>query len=109
MAQLNIKNREIENEQFEFKTGDIVFLGPNLTLRNCTLVLKVAARDLILISPRLIDCTIHVKKELKNLRWYDAFLKGCRFTGLSTAASRIATSPAHSWTPAASSTAMPAP
>ncbi|HZI11843.1 MAG TPA: hypothetical protein VE153_15775 [Myxococcus sp.] len=84
MGQLNIENRELENERLEFKTGDIVFLGPNLTLRKCTLVLRVAARDLILIGPRLIDCTIHVKKELKNLRWYSAFLKGCQFTGRMT-------------------------
>jgi hypothetical protein len=84
MSQLNIENREIENERLEFKTGDIVFLGPNLTLRNCTLVLRVAARDLVLVSPRLIDCTIQVKKELKNLRWYKTSLKGCRFTGKMT-------------------------
>lgn len=84
MSQFNIENRELMNERLEFKTGDIVFLGPNLTLRSCTLVLKVAARDLILINPRLIDCTIQVKKELRNLRWCGTFLKGCRFTGRMT-------------------------
>ena len=84
MAQLNIENRVIENERIEINAGDIGFLGPNLTLQNCTLVLRVATRNLILIAPRLINCTIEVKKELKNLRWCSAFLKGCRFTGAMT-------------------------
>ncbi|MFP2904227.1 hypothetical protein ACLESD_03950 [Pyxidicoccus sp. 3LFB2] len=84
MAQLNIEDREIENERIEVNAGDIGFLGPNLTLRNCTLVLRVATRNLILIGPRLIDCTIEVKKELRNLRWCSAFLKGCRFKGAMT-------------------------
>jgi hypothetical protein len=84
MAQLNIEHRDIENERLEINAGDIGFLGPNLTLRKCTLVLRVATRNLILIGPRLIDCTIEVKRELKNLRWCKAFLKGCRFTGTMT-------------------------
>ena len=84
MAQLNIENRDVENERIEVNSGDIAFLGPNLTLRKCTLVLRIAARNLILVKPRLIDCTIEVKKELKNLRWCKATLKGCRFTGAMT-------------------------
>ncbi len=81
MSQLNIENQEIVNERLEFKSGDIGFLGPNLTLRQCTLVLNVAARNLILIKPRIINCTINVKKELKNFSWNHADLEGCRFTG----------------------------
>ncbi|MFY2558925.1 hypothetical protein ACN469_14950 [Corallococcus terminator] len=81
MAQLNIENRVIENERLVLGREDIAFLGPNLTLRGCTVTIRVTARNLILIRPRLIDCVIEVKQELKNLRWYRAFLKGCRFTG----------------------------
>jgi hypothetical protein len=80
MDQLNIEGRKIENERLELANA-ICFLGPNLTLRNCTLVLRVAARNLILIKPRFIDCTIEVKKELKNFPWTKADLQGCRFTG----------------------------
>lgn len=84
MGQLNIENQGIENQRLEINAGEMCFLGPNLTLRNCTLVLKVAARNLILIQPRLIDCTIEVKRELKNFPWTHAHLKGCRFTGAMT-------------------------
>lgn len=84
MGQLNIENQDIENQRLEINAGEVCFLGPNLTLRNCTLVLKVAARNLPLIQPRLIDCTIEVKKELRNFPWTHAHLKGCRFTGAMT-------------------------
>jgi hypothetical protein len=34
-----------------------------------------------LVGVRFIDCTIEVKRQLKEVRWYKAHLKGCRFTG----------------------------
>ncbi|EPX64062.1 hypothetical protein D187_005195 [Cystobacter fuscus DSM 2262] len=77
------KDQEIENERLELTdTKANYILGPNLTLRNCTLVLKVPARRLSLKQPRLIDCTFEVKQELKNYQsWVAASLKGCRFKG----------------------------
>jgi hypothetical protein len=77
------KDREIENERLELtdKKANYI-LGPDLTLRNCTLVLKVSARRLSLKQPRFIDCTFEVKQELKNHQaWVAASLKGCRFKG----------------------------
>ena len=47
-------DREIENKRLELtdpKTNYI--LGPNLTLRNCTLVLKVSARHLSELGGRV--------------------------------------------------------
>jgi hypothetical protein len=52
-----------------------------LTLKNCTLVLRVSARNLIIPGARFIGCTINIKKELKNFGWEHALLEGCRFTG----------------------------
>jgi hypothetical protein len=77
------KDREIENERLELTdTKANYILGPNLTLKNCTLVLKVSARRLSLKQPRFIDCTFEVKQELKNYQsWVAASLKGCRFKG----------------------------
>jgi hypothetical protein len=79
---IQFSDREIVNEQLvlDSKT-ELYYLGHDLTLRQCTLVLKVPARALVITRTRLIDCTIHVKQELKNFRWYKNFLKGCRFTG----------------------------
>jgi hypothetical protein len=79
---IQFSDREIVNELLvlDSKT-ELYYLGHDLTLRQCTLVLQVPARALVITQTRLIDCTIHVKQELKNFRWYKNFLKGCRFTG----------------------------
>ncbi|MFE8602481.1 pentapeptide repeat-containing protein [Archangium violaceum] len=77
------EDREIEGERLELtdnKEGNY-YLGPNLTLRRCTVVTRVSAGWLHILPTRFIDCTIQVKQELKNHDWSRAFLKGCRFTG----------------------------
>jgi len=78
-----IEDKEIENERFEVTDKEsLYFLGPNLTLRHCTVVLKVPARRLHLLGVRFIDCTFEVKQELKNHQaWIRASLEGCRFKG----------------------------
>ncbi|QRK04779.1 hypothetical protein JQX13_31725 [Archangium violaceum] len=78
------ENTEIENERLELMDKEAhYFLGPNLTMKNCTLVLKVSARRLFFDGARFINCTFEVKQELKNhQQWLAASLKGCRFKGL---------------------------
>jgi hypothetical protein len=78
------KDREIENERLELTDKkSLYFFGPNLTLKNCTLILKVSARSLLMRgATKFIDCTFEVKQELKNHQdWITASLKGCRFKG----------------------------
>ncbi len=55
---IHYENREIEGERLELtdKTA-IYWLGPNITLRGCTLVTSISARWLHLVSGSLIDCT----------------------------------------------------
>ncbi len=78
-----VEDKLIENERLELTNKEHhYFLGPGLTMRNCTLVLKVSARVLFLRQARFIDCTFDVKQELKNhQQWVFASLKGCRFKG----------------------------
>jgi hypothetical protein len=78
---IHYKDREIVGERLELPKGALYWLGPNLTLRNCTLVISVASRWLTLMSGQLIDCTIQAKGELKNKRWARMNFKGCRFKG----------------------------
>jgi hypothetical protein len=77
------KEREIENERLELTDkNSLYYLSTNLTLRNCTVVLKVPASRLIIKQATFIDCTFEVKQELKNHQsWLAASLKGCRFRG----------------------------
>ncbi len=81
MSQVNLENTEIANERIKIGPDVVFFLGPHLTLRRCTLELKIAARNLIIPSARFIDCTFEAKRELKGMRWRHAHLKGCRFIG----------------------------
>jgi hypothetical protein len=81
LSQVNLQNAELTGEHLDIGRNVIYFLGPNLTLRHCTLVLQIAARNLVIPQARFIDCAFVVKRELKNFRWDSAHLKGCRFTG----------------------------
>ena len=78
---IHYEDREIVGERLELSKGALYWLGPNLTLRNCTLVISVASRGLTLMSGQLIDCTLQAKSELKNKRWARMNFKGCRFKG----------------------------
>jgi hypothetical protein len=77
------EDKALENERLELiDKGSLYFLGPNLTLRNCTLVLKVSARNLFFEGVRFIGCTFEVKQELINhQQWISTSLEGCRFKG----------------------------
>jgi hypothetical protein len=77
-----IQDRSMKGERLELSAKNIrYYLGPNLILRGCTLVLRVPSDLLHFNGPRFIDCHIEVKRQLKEVRWYTAHLKGCRFTG----------------------------
>jgi hypothetical protein len=78
-----IQDQVMEGERLELGAKNLLryYLGPNLVLRRSTLVLRVPSGLFHLNGPRFIDCTIEVKRQLKEVRWYTANLKGCRFTG----------------------------
>lgn len=79
---IQFSDQEIANERLILDSAtELYYLGHNLMLRNCTLVIKVPARALVVARTRFIDCTIEVKRELKSFRWGSAFLQGCRFKG----------------------------
>ncbi|MFL5346781.1 MAG: hypothetical protein ACJ8AT_18525 [Hyalangium sp.] len=79
---IQFSDREIVNEHLVLDSAtEVYYLGHNLTLKNCTLVIRVSARDLVIARTRLIDCTIEVKRVLKNFQWRSVHLKGCRFKG----------------------------
>jgi hypothetical protein len=82
LKNVSFEDRSIERARLELSDKDaLYYLGPNLVLRHCTLVLRVPTQRLHLPGSKFIDCTIEVKRELKDLSWYTTFLKGCRFTG----------------------------
>jgi len=77
------KNQEIEGQRLELTDKNaLYFLSTGLTVRHCTVVLKVPANRLVIKQAQFINCTFEVKQELKNYQqWVSASLKGCRFKG----------------------------
>ena len=76
------ENETKEGQRLELSSKNFrYYLGPNLTLRRCTLVLGMPSDLLHLNGPRFIDCTIEIKRQLTNVCWHTAHFKGCRFTG----------------------------
>ena len=79
---ITFRDREIANERLILESRtELYYLGPALTLRNCTLVVKVPRKALVLNQVNLIDCTIEVARVLKDYQWDRVHLKGCRFKG----------------------------
>ena len=79
---IHYEEREIEGERLELTdTKALYWLGPNLTLRRCTVILGVGGRSVCLASSQLIDCTIQVKRQFGVKAWTKVALKGCRFKG----------------------------
>jgi hypothetical protein len=81
LTQVNLEHMTLVQEELEFGSKVILFLGPELTLSDCTLKLGMAARDLIIPQARFVDCEFIFKKPLRNFRWDTARLQGCRFKG----------------------------
>ena len=78
---IHFKDREIVGERIELTKGPLYWLGPDLMLRDCTVIISAARHSVTLMSGQLINCTIQVKGEMKALRWAPMTLKGCRFKG----------------------------
>ena len=77
---IQFSDQEIVGERLvlDSKT-ELYYLGHNLTLRGCTVVIRVATRALVVARVNFIDFNIDVKQELRNFSWTHASLKGCRF------------------------------
>jgi hypothetical protein len=79
---IQFRDQELANERLVLDSPtELYYLGHHLTLRNCTLVIKVPARALVIARARFTDCTIEAKRELINFQWESVHLKGCRFKG----------------------------
>jgi hypothetical protein len=79
---IHYENREIQGERLELTDKEASYwLGPNLTLRGCTVVLGVSRRQFVPMWGTLIDCTIEAKRQVEDLWWTRMRFEGCRFKG----------------------------
>jgi uncharacterized protein YjbI with pentapeptide repeats len=75
-----IDNQTIENETIKLKDDTINCLGPNLTLKNCEIVLCKTSKSLIASRVVFENCRIIGKKTRKAM-WFGAKFVGCTFSG----------------------------
>jgi hypothetical protein len=79
---IQFRDQEIENSQLVLDSPtEVCYLGHDLVLKSCTLVVKVPAKRLVIARTRMIGCTLEIKRELKNFHWDWVHLEGCRFKG----------------------------
>jgi hypothetical protein len=79
---VHYEGRQIEGERLELAEKDrLTYLGPDLTLRRCTVIVRLPTSRLLLLPTNFIDCTIELKQELRNFSWTCASLKGTRIKG----------------------------
>ncbi len=77
-----IENQTLEETELILTDNDNNYLGSDLTLRHCRLILRTTARLLHIVNNvQIIDCQIEVKKKLANFSWLAAAISGCTFTG----------------------------
>jgi hypothetical protein len=76
-----LSDQTIKNQEIILTNDQVNYLGHNLILENCRLIIRASARNLVIARTKLINCTVLVRRKLFNFGWYDAWLEGCTFEG----------------------------
>jgi len=73
----SLQQQRLESTELVFTEKEHSFLGPELVLQKCHIVLRTNAKALTLTACELIDCKIEAKKKLSNFQmWCGARIKG---------------------------------
>jgi hypothetical protein len=76
-----LRDRTMESESIVLKSDETNYLGPNLVLRRCQVLIRTSARGLVITRVSFFDCHIETKKPLINFSFCDARLDGCTVAG----------------------------
>lgn len=78
----HLQKQVIEDAELVLNGTEHNYLGPELVLRNCRIVLRTSARSLTLSGVTFLDCHVEAKKKLVNFNmWCATDLQGCSFEG----------------------------
>ncbi|HYO73040.1 MAG TPA: hypothetical protein VEU33_43960 [Archangium sp.] len=79
---VHYEEREIQDERLELTDKEAIYwLGPNITLRRCTVVIGVGERQLVPMWGSLSDCTITARRAVADHCFTSLRFEGCRFIG----------------------------
>jgi hypothetical protein len=76
-----LRDQTIELDSIVLESARVNYLGPNLVLRQCKVLVRTAARSLVITRTSFLDCDIVVKKPLRNFSFCDARLERCVVAG----------------------------
>lgn len=78
----HLQKQTLEGTEIMLTDKDQNYLGPDLVLQRCHLILRTNARALTITNVQLLDCQVEAKKKLVNFQmWCGAVIKGCTFRG----------------------------
>jgi len=76
-----LRDQTVDSISIVLKNDEMNYLGPNLLLHRCEVVIDTAARGLVVTRVSFIDCQINAKKPLRNFSFCSARLQGCTVAG----------------------------
>ena len=81
MEDIHICEQTISNQTLVFDSKCIYFLGPELILQNCELIIKTAASNFLNCGVEFHNCTIVFKRKFAGMRWDKSKFFNCKFIG----------------------------
>jgi hypothetical protein len=76
-----LEKQTITDQEIVLTNDQDYFLGPALTLENCRIAFRCAARNVRITRTKFINCQIDIRRKLINFQWFDNWLQGCIFRG----------------------------
>lgn len=78
----HLQKQVIEDAELVLTDKEHTYLGPDLGLHRCRIVLRTHASALTIADVQLLNCQVEAKKKLSNFQmWCGAAIKDCIFRG----------------------------
>lgn len=76
-----LRDTLVQDSDLTFTDQEPNVLGPNLTVKDSRITLRVKPKMLTLLGVKFVNCDINAKRSLNNFLWHSASLDQCRFFG----------------------------
>lgn len=77
----HLHDQTVEDQEIQLGKVNANYLGPNLLLKGCKLMLRTTAKALTATETTIEDSQIVAAQKLTGFRWYHVWFRRCRFSG----------------------------
>ncbi len=78
----HLQQQRLEHAELILTDKEHNYLGPDLVLKGCRVILRTSANALTMTNVKFLDCQFEAKKKLVNFNmWCATELQGCSFAG----------------------------